>query len=211
MPRRAPPISTIWVAARSRIRCPDERSTTTLSTLPSARIATRQQQAAVELLRARRFGIIEIADALDLQPPVLDIARKAILLGARADEAPLRPLLVGVHVLGDLRFEPHRLRACAASARSRVGSSVRSRRLVRLGLRHRDRRRGLELRHHFARALLERLDLLRRDRELRCWRFPWAAPAAAFSRGDWRRCCRRRRDSPARGCPPWSASTSTWR
>src|SRR4030095_3068715 len=68
-----------------------------------------EQQAAVELEVARRLRVVQVADALDLEAPVLDVAREAVLLGARADEAALRPLLVGVHVLRDLRLEPHRL------------------------------------------------------------------------------------------------------
>src|ERR1022692_1839596 len=72
--------------------------------------ADGKQQAAVELLRARGLGIVVVADVFDLEPPVLDVARKSIFFGARADETPLRALLIRVHVLGDLRFQAHRFK-----------------------------------------------------------------------------------------------------
>src|SRR5579862_9834400 len=38
-----------------------------------------EQQAPIELLRPRNLGIIEVADALDLEPPILHVAGEAIL------------------------------------------------------------------------------------------------------------------------------------
>ena len=96
-----------------------------------------EQQAAVQLLLARGLRIVEVADALDLEAPVLDIAGEPVLLRARADEAALGPLLVRLHVLGDLRFELHRLeralhqfvrRAAARSAPRRRPASAGPRR-----------------------------------------------------------------------------------
>ena len=111
-------ISTIFTAAASSTRLP--RRAVDLDVLDAAVAADRhrQQQAAVELERARRLGIVEVADALDLGPPVLDVAREPVFLGARADEAALRPLLVDLDVLRDARLDAASPRACAASARS---------------------------------------------------------------------------------------------
>ena len=104
-----PDISTMRTAAASRMRLPDVRLISTFSTLPSALDRHREEQAAVELLLARGLRVVEVADALDLEPPILDVAREAVLLRARADEAALRTLLVRLHVLRDLRLEAHRL------------------------------------------------------------------------------------------------------
>src|SRR5205085_11267394 len=56
--------------------------------------------AALRLLR-----VVEVADALDLDAPAVHVLREAVLLGARADEAALGTLLVGLEVAPDLRFE----------------------------------------------------------------------------------------------------------
>src|ERR1700686_1194092 len=66
--------------------------------------ADGQQQAAVEFLSARSLRIVAVADAFDFEPPVLDVACEAIFFGSRTDKAPLRALLVRVHVLGNLGF-----------------------------------------------------------------------------------------------------------
>jgi len=58
------------------------------------------------------LGIVEIAYALDLGAPVLDIARQPVFLGPRPDKTALGPLLVDLDVLR------HR-------ASSRIASSVR--------------------------------------------------------------------------------------
>ena len=76
-----------------------------------------EQQAAVELLLARRFRIVEVADPLDLEPPVLDIAREAVLLRASADELPLRAASGRRPCPSRSAPRAASLRACAASSR----------------------------------------------------------------------------------------------
>ena len=60
----------------------------------------------VNAARARLFGVIEIADAFDFLPPVVDVGREAIFLRAPADELPPWPLLIRAVLLGYFRFEP---------------------------------------------------------------------------------------------------------
>src|SRR5579862_7213804 len=69
----------------------------------------REDQAAVEFLAPCRFRIVHVADVLDLEPPVLDIAGEAIFPCLRTDVLAPRNLLVLVHVAGDLRFESNGL------------------------------------------------------------------------------------------------------
>src|SRR5688500_12998690 len=66
----------------------------------------RVLQVAVEPA-ARRGGIVERADALDLGAPVLFVLRETVLGGARADEFLARALLVFLYLLVDLRLQPH--------------------------------------------------------------------------------------------------------
>ena len=63
-------------------------------------------EGAVDPLIARGLRVVELPYPLDLGAPVLDVAGKAVLLGARPDEAPPRPLLVVLPFPGNLRFQP---------------------------------------------------------------------------------------------------------
>src|SRR5262249_27375296 len=91
--------------------------------------------------------------------PILDVAGEAIFLGTRSDEAPLRTLFVGLHLLGDLRFQSDRLER----ALHRLAGRRQLRRLLRIYgflVRRRYSGFGLESRHQLARLLLQLLDLL---------------------------------------------------
>ena len=126
----------------------------------------RDDETAVQPLVARGLRIVQVADALDLLPPVLDVAREAVFLRARADEVAPRPLLVGVPVARDLRFQPrdleaalHDLRspAVAASLRAPAAGAALAGGAVSTGV------VGLRLRHELARFALELLDTPQRE------------------------------------------------
>ena len=111
-------------------------------------------QRPVDAAHLRFLGVVEGADALDLEPPVVDVLREAVFLRARADEAALRALLVGLEVAPDLRFQPRDLEALLHEvARLGVGLGRAGRdrfhddRGLRLHARHELLRLGLELLH----------------------------------------------------------------
>src|SRR5204863_4304864 len=76
----------------------------------------REQERAVDLPGTGLGRIVEVADALHLLSPTVDIGREAVLLGARTDELALGPLLVRHVVAPDLRLEPCDLEALVAEA-----------------------------------------------------------------------------------------------
>src|SRR5688572_19446857 len=123
-------------------------------------------QAAVDALVARGLRVIDLADALDLDAPVLDVAGEAIFLGAGADEAAARALLVAVPFARDARLEPRDLHTAAHDL-----GGVRCDLRLFLGLRDirhgDDLRLGFRLRHELLRFALQLLDALLRLGDIR--------------------------------------------
>jgi len=109
-------------------------------------------QRPVEPAPARLLRIVEVADALDLQAPVVHVHREAVLGGARADELLARALLVGLVVAPDLRLEALDLQALLDQLLRRAVGLLA---LVCHRLRGSHGRLRLQPRHELARLALE--------------------------------------------------------
>src|SRR4029453_8031293 len=73
----------------------------------------RHHEAAVHFLVARSLWVVHLADTLDLDAPILDIARESEFLCARPDESPAWPLLVSIPVLVHLGLQASDFEAAA--------------------------------------------------------------------------------------------------
>src|SRR5687768_15591256 len=96
----------------------------------------REAQVAVDLA-AGLGGIVDRADALHLEPPVLLVLREAVLRGIRADELLAGALLVLLDLAVDLRLQAHRReREVGEIAPARLGAGLLESRLLRCRRRH---------------------------------------------------------------------------
>src|SRR3569833_676685 len=120
-----------------------------------------QHEAAREVLTPRLFRVIEIADALDLLAPRLEIGRVAEGAGLRGNDALARPFAVGLEGLIDLGFDARDLFAAHHELRRRglirlrvalCLFGVNGRRIAGLARDDRGRRRHLQGRRLFRRA-----------------------------------------------------------
>ncbi len=93
-----------------------------------------QLQASIKLLSFGCLRVVKIPDAFHFEAPILNVTRKAVVLGARPDEFAFGRLLVGVIATGSMSFQPGDLKA-ALNQISRIADVLVLFRLNRKGIR----------------------------------------------------------------------------